>query len=231
MEKQKKYVLIWSIIFLTIIIWWIVYNILGNKTIINSGIKTNNQDITNKDKNISNENKDSNTSISKSDERNLLEWIEAEINKEKEELDIINKEKQEKAKEVINKYIADINEDKDIIKYIDINSILKIKKNTNIVFKNLTQVEKVSFIKELKEYWYKDDTFDPNNTEQLYKYINFIVKAWLRKDWVISKIEYNYFNFDNESYIISNVTFNYVDGKKITLKLYLTNWYKLNISN
>lgn len=168
--------------------------------------------------------------LTRNDEKDILSDIEDKINKEKEEKEQETKLKENEIKNVVSSYFSAINSDNDIIKYLDVNSVLKIKKNTKLVFDSLTNKEKQDFITELQDYWYDEKTFNPDNSTQFNKYINFIVKWWFKSSWSIDKIEYNFFKFE-EDYNLTNITVNYNEWITKKIDIILSKSNKINISN
>ena len=160
----------------------------------------------------------------------ILSWIEDELNKEKEDEEKETILQENAIKNIVSAYFSAINSDKDIIKYLDINAILKIKKNTSIVYNSLNSSEKADFFKELQDYWYNEKSFDPSNWKHINKYINFIVKSWFKKLWNIWEVEYNFFRLE-EDFNIANVTLNYDWNKEKKINIVLTKANKINISN
>jgi len=241
MFKKNKFIIITLLIL--IVLFFLLFIYIKNWIFSNSNTKNNKNDIVDI-KEIKKEELSSFDKINFEDGEiikdnindisndNILEAIEADLKKDKELL-LEQKTKREKEiKELISKYIYDINNDKDIIKYIDPISISKIKKNTSLIFNSLNTQEKKEFIKELKEYWFLYDNFNPNNNDDIFNYINFIVKAWIKTNWVISHFEFKkIINNDDFDIVDLSLFYNNDNDNNKDLRLYISKNNKFNISN
>jgi len=174
---------------------------------------------------------------SKSDKK--LAQIEAEIQEENKKIEQEKKEKIEKVKNTIRDYFSRVNSDKDIIDLVDEKSIDKIRTNTREIYKLFTDEEKKKFIKELRDYGFLKETFNPDNNDDLYKYINFVIKAWYRNLWnnqPIKKVEFSNFTeiVDKETWetiYFMQVTLTFKDNNVKKVKLFLNKDFKIIIAN
>lgn len=239
--KMNQKIKILLIVILIIISFWsfvFLQNYINNeKTNNNESITDENNEASIKNEDTTDENnsiENEETSLNEYDWSNedVLSSIEKNINKENEEKTIQEKENEEKVKQLISNYISDINKDENILKYINPNSILKIKNNTKIVHESFNSEEKANFINELKEYWFLQDTFDPNNNSDINNYINFIIKAWAKTNWIITNFEFKKIRHTDD-FVIVDIVLHYDNSTDITkdLRIYVDNSNKINISN
>lgn len=226
---SKKYIIISIITILTLCFSaYFFSNKKNDSTKSEKNITQEKLDETKKEENIVK--KDSRKDLVVKDS-NVLSQIETELNKEKEikSKELIDAEN--KIRDVVENYMLDINNDLNIVKYLNFDSVRTIKKNTGIVYNKLTDSEKLDFISELNSYWYPNDSFDPDNSSDINDYINFIIKSWIKQNWKIKEYEHVRFDINtaNEEYS-TDINIKYNNWTEKDIKLFFDSKYKINIS-